>query len=164
MPTETYTLISSQTLSSAASTITFSNLNTAAAGMTDLIIVGDFIASTPGYFRLRYNGDTTDSNYFYRSAGTTGSTFLNSTGNQAYIQTSTLTDDTYRNNFVAHIFDFSATNKHKSTLARMGNSRYGSTMSFHRWANTSAVTSLELATPGWNFNSGATFQIYGLVS
>lgn len=164
MPTETYTLITTQTLSTATSTITFSNLNTAAAGMTDLILVGDFIASIPGYFRLRYNGDTTDTNYFYRSAGTTGSTFINSTGNQAYIQVSTLADDVYRNSFIAHIYDFGATNKHKTTLSRMGNSRQGSTMAFHRWASTSAITSLELVAPGWNFNSGATFQIYGLVS
>jgi hypothetical protein len=66
------------------------------------------------------------------------------------------------------IMDYSATDKHKSTLIRSRSSRDNgdtdTTAGAGRWANTAAVNSLRFYLTGGSFAAGSNFQIYGIAS
>lgn len=163
MPTPTYDLLVSSVLSSSASSVTLNSLDTVAAGYRDLVLVCDFLADGAGYFRLRFNGDTTDGNYSYVYGAGTGTIGDAGTGSQAYVNIGVLTSSSVRNLFVANLLDYAQT-KHKTTISRFNNTTYGTQMNTHRWSNTAAVTSLTLAAAWGNFSSGSTFYLYGIVS
>lgn len=69
-----------------------------------------------------------------------------------------------------NIMDYSATDKHKTTLIRngkQGGSNDGVEAIAGRWANTAAITSLEIFSitgGGITFSAGSTFALYGIAS
>jgi hypothetical protein len=67
-------------------------------------------------------------------------------------------------NGVIQIMDYSATDKHKTALSRSNNA--GVVVSAHagRWANTSAVTSINIEAIGLLYQSGSTFSLYGVIA
>lgn len=164
MPTATYTPIASTTLSSSQSTVTFSNLDTAAAGMRDLILVMRATGATGGgNFRLAFNSSTANFTRVYM----TGSGSSASSGSQS---DSLITDNAFWNTTsatmsIVHIFDFSQTNKHKSVLARSDNAANGTDANALRWANTSAITSITIdSNLSSQFASGSTFSLWGVIA
>jgi hypothetical protein len=61
--------------------------------------------------------------------------------------------------------DYSATDKHKTVLARHNNSAGEVSMSAGRWASNTAINSISLKVlPSGSFNSGATFSLYGVIA
>lgn len=164
----TYDPIASTTLTSSASSVAFSSLDTIAAGYRDLILVSNAVGSGSGIdVYIRLNGDT-GSNY--------NRAYMSGTGSSTYAGTSTnatwffLTawaalhnSNPWQNTF--ELMDFSATDKHKSALWRTDQaSNYGTEAMAGRWASTSAVTSLVIGTTSGSFNSGATFALYGVAA
>ncbi len=66
---------------------------------------------------------------------------------------------------IAQIMDYSATDKHKTVLVRVGNvgnSEVGANAG--RWASTAAITSVRVAPNDGTFSSGSTFNLYGIVA
>jgi hypothetical protein len=94
------------------------------------------------------------------SSGTsTGSTGLSNLrpGADTYATSSTFFTGSF------DIMDYSATDKHKTVLMRVGNTSYATTMAAGRWANTAAVTGVQFFSPGGaNFTAGSTFTLYGV--
>lgn len=161
MPTPTYDLIASSVLSTDAVTVTFSSIP---GTYRDLVLVADGSIEA-GYapdILLRFNGDT-GSNYNFL--------FMYGTGANAEsfgLSGSRIAGWQERSNFIAHIMDYSATNKHKTTLTRYNTNQtsYGLGATVMRWANTSAITSLRIdaSNDPADFKSGTTFYLYGIVS
>jgi hypothetical protein len=162
MPTPTYDLIASTTLTASTSSITFGSLPST---YRDLIVVIDAgITSGAEAMSMRFNGDS-GSNYHYILTNGNGST----TG--GFVVSPTIfarlgSIYTGSNNFVASIMDYSATDKHKTVLARGNSAANAVFMTASRWANTAEITSLILSpdTGVATFTSGSTFSIYGVIS
>lgn len=162
MPTPTYDLIASNILSTSAASVTFSSIS---GSYRDLILVIELANGVDGRnTRIQFNSDT-GSNYSRVYTQGNGSTTL-----AAYETTTSFRinnsgqDDSV---FLVQILDYSATNKHKTLLARY-NQATGSFpavgMSAGRWANTSAITTILLNMNADNFPSGSSFYLYGIVS
>jgi len=159
MPTQTYIPLANITLSSAVGNVTFSSIP---ATYRDLVLVMNGTSSSGNPFAfLRFNGDS-GSNYNYAfmygdSASAVSSTFSSqTTGFIGNIDTG------LRNNVIAQIMDYSATDRHKTTLARSDAGLVIATSG--RWANTSAVTSMSVNVNTGSFSAGFTFALYGIVS
>ena len=159
MATPTYDLLDSVTLASSASSVTFSSID---QSYGDLIVVfnGTFASfSSPA---LRFNGDTgSNYSYVYMQKFGTGTNSNSGTTDRAWMNSSNY--DTGIGQTIFQIFDYSATNKHKSLLVRDSTSREinGVTAYAVRWANASAVSSLEVLTYN-TFQAGSTFYLYGI--
>lgn len=160
MPTPTYDLLASSVLGSATSTVTFSSIS---GSYRDVVIVfNGGVTSRTGQF-LEFNGDTTSANYSNIYAyGSGASAFTGSAANRIFAE---VIENSANNNAIIHIMDYSATNKHKTSLIRVNNATpNGVEMRAFRWANTSAITSISLVASGTTWLSGSSFYLYGIVS
>lgn len=152
----TYTPIASQTLGSAAASVTFSSIP---QGYTDLVIVSDAIlVSGTGAGRIRYNSDS-GSNYSNTYVYGDGSTAASGRStSQTSIDYNFI--GTSRSASVCHIQNYSNTTTNKTLISR-GNGG-GVTIAYvGLWRNTAAITSVEIIGAS-NFNTGSTFSIYGI--
>jgi hypothetical protein len=172
MPTPTYTPLATVTLGTAASSVTFSSIP---ATYRDLIIVvngrSTHSANNLDTVGGRFNGDA-GSNYSFvgMNAGDAGSPLSNS-GTTTNFQGGRLaTSNGGRTAFgvcVIQIFDYSATDKHKTVLSRGASQTEAVAVDANasRWANTAAVTSVLVRTAqGANYVAGSTFSLYGVIA
>jgi hypothetical protein len=153
------------TLSSTASTVTFSSISGA---YRDLYLVVVAKTNQAGWqTRMRLNGDT-GSNY--------NTIYLTNSSNTAFSQSSfgttqmefgplgiasTTVDMIWKTN----ILDYSATDKHKNVQSIIGN--IDSSMidgSSHRYLSTSAITSLVVYPGSGTWSVGSNFALYGVSS
>lgn len=155
----TYTSIASQTLSSAASTITFSSIP---AIYTDLIIVHQGTAvTTAAALQMELNSDTTAGNY--------SCTFMYSDGSTAASGRYTGDKMVGRNyivqqNNIIQIMNYKNATTYKTTISRSNStgSLVGAIVSL--WRNTAAITSVRLFVGAGNFDTGTTFSLYGIAA
>lgn len=160
MPTAQYTALANTTLGSTVSSVTFSSIS---GSYRDLMVVVMPIASSSGYgLGLRFNADS-GSNYLFVTAlgnGSSTASGLNTT-TRTYLNYSTTVPTTSQTISIGHIMDYSATDKHKTILARGNASSNGTEMIAGRWANTAAITTVEVQFLG-NGVSGSTVALYGV--
>ena len=158
MATPTYTPLASTTLSSSASSVTFSSIPQTYG---DLILTWDVdISATTGQIILRFSGDT-GANYSrvqMRGDGSAAASFAADGATQLFAYSSPY--DKFWGNI--QIMDYSATDKHKTGLIRNDNVGEFTVALASRWANTSAVTSIEVFTDGETYLAGSTFSLYGV--
>jgi hypothetical protein len=164
MPTPTYTPLANVTLGTTASSVTFSSIP---ATYRDLILVSSVKFNTGGSngtLEFRLNGDS-GSNYSY--------VFMQGTSSGAQSGAGTITvgvagqgENSSGSSFSsssAQFMDYSATDKHKTVLAR-GDSPSTATQAWAtRWANTSAITSI-LLTNSQGYAIGSTFNLFGVIA
>ena len=161
MATPTYTPIASITLGSNASSVTFSSIP---QDYRDLVLVCNFEktagSSTDNF--VEFNGAA--SGYNRVSAYVDGSgAFSNSLSNSNLSFYANGDDVT-----IVQIMDYSATDKHKTFLARYNTPN--STGSFNtflamvagRYASTAAVTSVKFDVGSATISTGSTFALYGI--
>ena len=111
----TYALIDSTTLASSASSVTFSSIT---QDYRDLVLVAEHgTSSTTATAYLRFNSDS-GSNYSNVVAYGDGSSALSTSGTETYINTRSLAASGEVSLSVNQIMDYSATDKHKTTLTR----------------------------------------------
>ena len=160
MPTPTYTPLATVTLGATASSVTFSSIP---ATYRDLILVArPTSASGTVVITLKVNSDS-GNNYnqvgMFGTGSTTGS-FTNSS--VAYLNF--LDVDTTANGIgIVQVMDYSATDKHKTILARRNQFDSVSAQA-SRWANTAAITSVQLNTLSGSLAAGSTFNLYGVIA
>ena len=161
MPTTTHTLIEAVTLATNASSVTFSSIPTTGKG--DLVLTMEFKGSGGNaYGALRFNGDT-GSNYSITFALGDGSAPGQGSGTSDKIAVfAATTTSAYLEQY--QIMDFSATDKHKSLLRRGNRADYRVDMLAGRWANTDAITSIEIFALTNSYAAGSTFSLYQIVS
>lgn len=141
------------TLSSTASSVTFSNIpNT----YRDLVLVYDAQGGSAQEVRLALNGSTANGTFVYMlgDGSTTGS------GTASALIAGTIS--TNRSNNILQIMDYSATDKHKTMLIRSNRPSEATLAYACRWASTSAVTSVQVYPNSGNWTSGGTFALYGI--
>lgn len=155
MPTPTYDLIASNVLGSSASSVTFSAIP---ATYRDLIVVINAIAPG-GAILARYNSDTGSNYNFVRMFADGSSAYSNAYTNQNSNDIGI--GGANGNVSILQIMDYSATDKHKSSLSRSNDPSYVWAHA-HRWANTSAITAVQIY--GSTFSTGSSFYLYGIVS
>jgi hypothetical protein len=63
---------------------------------------------------------------------------------------------------IFNIFDYSATDKHKTGLSRTNIASIYTVAYASRWANTSAVNSITFSPDSGNFTANSNFSLYGI--
>ena len=158
--TNTYIALSTITLATATSLVTFGSIPQTYRDLV-LVVNGSFTAFSG--LQMQVNADT-GNNYFTLNVQNTASSsytntrwFVSPNGFQA-AQPFTAT---------VQLMDYSATDKHKSALVRLGTlepSLPRVEASALRWGNTSAMTSFRIFGSDSTFAIGATFSLYGIRS
>jgi len=168
MATPTYELIDSTTLTSSASSVTFSSIT---QDYRDLVLVL-FTGNDSGFSRQIYvtlNNDT-GSNYSYVSMAGDGSTAFSFSGTTDILVQSgddIRTKDLGDSQWIVQLMDYSATDKHKTALTRFTNfsgAGDSATAVASRWANTAAITEIDVEINNTTFSVGSTFSLYGIAS
>jgi hypothetical protein len=160
----TYVKIASQTLASAAASVTFSNIP---QGYTDLVLNAEFSlnVSNSSLF-VRLNGDT-GSNYSHTRISGTGSVASSGRGSnsdQARITADTTAQSASTRQVVTlNFMNYSNTTTNKTFLSRYS-STGGTEAYVDLYRSTAAVTSVQVK--GFDgtaiIESGSTFTIYGI--
>lgn len=158
----TYVSIASNTLTGAASSVTFSSISGA---YTDLVLVCWVKTSSNDIgLRIQFNTDT-GSNYsvtqLYGNGTSAGS-------NRQSSQTSIR----WANNLataggigIANIQNYSNATTYKTTINRSGYATYGVNATVGLWRNTNAVTSITVFDEdSGSMASGSTFSLYGIAA
>ena len=160
MATPTYTPLATLTLTAADSSIVFSS---SPATYRDLIVVSDVTSSSGGNFQIRLNNDS-GANYntvLMRGVPNTHQSFAFSNETVGYLSVSTI--GTNRTNAIVEIMDYSATDKQTMMLSRCNHS--GGTVverTAIRWANSSAVNTVNVYLSAGTFSTGSKFSLYGI--
>jgi hypothetical protein len=161
MPTTTYIPLANFTVATAAPSVSFITIPSI---YKDLVVVVQALGSTTLQGRIRLNGDT-GTNYSYQSMSSSGSA-----ASAAFARTQTLgfvsgiaratTTGPLQMNI--NIMDYSATDKTKTIISRANQAANGTEIFNNRWANTAAVTSIQILTSTGNWAVGSTFALYGI--
>ena len=158
----TYEPIATNTLSSSASSVTFSSIS---GSYTDLVIAMSVIstANSSDYANIRYNGDT-GSNY--------STTILSGTGTSAVADRfSSRTDfniDYYANltteigNRIVQIQNYSNTTTYKTALVKANRAGAGTDLMCGLWRSTAAITTILITHSVNQFATGSSFTLYGI--
>ena len=165
--TATYDLIASQTLASAAASITFSSI---AASWTDLRLVVTLTSATnTSSPAMRFNADS-GSNYSYtnlRGDGSSAASASNYARPYAYLVGYSGTATGIPIFATADIFSY-AGSTYKTFLATGSNDQNGAggvEQNVGLWKNTAAITSITIILDSAaNFSIGTTAQLYGIKS
>ena len=165
--TATYDLIASVTLTTTATTVSFTSIP---ATYRDLVLVAKPVGFSGGNNQqasthIRFNADTGNNYNFIDAGGDGTNTFSGVNSNLDYIDTGATVQ---LNNGVGiiQIMDYSTTNKHKTVLSR-GNAFNAVRMVAGRWANNAAINAIEVFTvtvASRSYDTGSTFHLYGIVS
>lgn len=164
----TYTAIATQTLGSAAASVTFSSIP---GTYTDLVLVANgYNATGDGVApRLVFNSDTA-SNYSRTILSGDGSSATSSRNtNQSEIFIGNVvgwdTTSTQPAMFIAQIMNYSNTTTNKTVLARLGaaSGTYPGTEALvGLYRSTSAITNVQVTSGSGTFAIGSTFSLYGI--
>ena len=156
----TYTPLATQTLGSAAASVTFSSISGA---YTDLVLVVNAnITSGTEDIALTFNGDT-GSNYSRTVLLGDGSTAQSArSSSQARIAIGGFSSTI--GNAIVSIQNYSNATTYKTALARGNLSTTGAYAVVGLWRNTAAITSVGVATTGSTWTSGSTFTLYGIAA
>ena len=148
--------LATTTLGATAASVTFSSIP---ADYRDLVLVIGGKATGNENAELRFNGDSGSNYTNIRAIGTGGSTVSDSA-------TATSTQRAARigsgqSTVIMQIMDYSATDKHKTVLTRSMQSTDAVHMGAARWANTSAITSVEVFVSANAYDTGTAMSLYG---
>jgi hypothetical protein len=161
----TYTPIYAQTLSSAAASITFSNIPTT---FTDLRLVYQTGMSSAGNEPyLRFNSDSSSlySETVLYGNGTSALSFRNNISTAIQMARDVGLPTAIESVTTVDIMNYSNTTTFKNALIRTNKgsasySQVGAYISLYR--STSPITSINLSTSAGNFVTGSTFTLYGI--
>jgi len=165
--TSTYEKIATNTLGSAAASVTFSSISSA---YTDLRLIAttrqDNNASNDS-LRLRFNSDTTTS--YSRTNltgdGTTAASTRASSDDEINIVAFTPGTSAAAGLFAVTTIDllnYSNTTTYKSCLIRTSNGAAGTAATVGLWRNTAAINTIFMRISGFNMAAGCTFTLYGI--
>ena len=153
-----YVPLATKTLTATATSVTFSSISQA---YRDLVLV---IQTTSGAsISISFNGDTS-STYATVSAygnGTAAASVTPASAGKTYLSYGGAAGTL--NQITTNIFDYSATDKHKTILSRADAASAGTEMIAGRWPSTAAITSFTMNFGG-TWQIGSTFTLYGVAA
>jgi hypothetical protein len=164
----TYIPLATNTLSSAAASITFSSISGA---YTDLVLICNLKSSaTPTAYSptLYFNSDTDKTHYAYSALYGDGSSTVSfqwttSTATQHGVMAMAVSASNF-NTAVINIQNYANTTTYKPVLTRSSDPANVTYLTMGQWLDTSAINSLSVyaADGNKNFTSGSTFSLYGI--
>lgn len=164
MPTPTYDLLASTTTTSTVTSVTFSSLDTLAAGYRDLVftITGQNSGTSPVSFRVNGLSTAIYSEVFaYGSGGSASSDVYPNLTRGYFARVLSLANASA--SIKMELFDFATVDKHKSFLARSNAPTGAVEMTAGRVATTNAITSIEFGNSGADsWTAGIKFDLYGI--
>jgi hypothetical protein len=158
-----YTALANVTLGSSAASVTFSSIN---SGYRDLVLIIQG-SSLSGNFvpKLQFNNDT-GANYndvYMTGNGSSAASSSNSSDTALRLYQNAFYTSTTLAQTICNILDYSATDKHKSTLTRNNNASQATETFAGRWANTAAISTIKLFSPNaTSLAAGSTVALYGV--
>lgn len=157
--TGTYTLISSQTMTSGTSSVTLSSIP---ATYTDLIMVIDGTVGSNCGIQLRFNSDS-GSNYSFTRMTGDGSTASSDRSSNATFMELGYYVSTTRNMNILNIMDYANTTTYKTVLNRANAQtvNIGVQAYVELWRSTSAINSITINASG-NLATGTIIKLYGI--
>lgn len=155
----TYTPIARTTLSTAASTVTFSSIS---GSYTDLVLVINSKTSSNVDIYYRLNSDT-GSNYSDTRLYGNGSV-AGSDRNTSQTSARFGTTNTEFGTIVLNLQNYSNSNTYKTSISRAGEVNWGTVTHASSWRSTAAVTSVQVLTGSGTFSIGSTFTLYGIAA
>ena len=167
MPTPTYDLIGSTTLGTAATNISFTSIPNS---YKDLIVIFDTTKATAGAdslnFRLNNDSSSIYNGVIMEANGSlTNARLYSNSGDGVMNWNYSIVNSTTRGLAILQLMDYSATDKHKTILARSGSSSTAIAAAAVRYATTSAISSIQFFTGGGSTLAiGTSIYIYGIVS
>jgi hypothetical protein len=157
------TPLANLTLGSTAASVTFSSIVGTYRDLRVVIVAG--ISSGSAAF-WRINGDTGSNYSFVIAEGDGSGRSSGSGGGSLNYFNSAYSIWTYGGNPLTTVtldfLDYSATDKHKTSLQRANSPTQQTNMRVGRWASTSAITSLTFSVSGDTWTAGSTFALYGV--
>jgi hypothetical protein len=158
----TYVALATQTLGSAAASVTFSSIS---SDYTDLVLVVNAL-TTSGNRALQVvlNSDTA-TNYsatYITGDGSSASSGRNS--NTGYAETYATIGNTTRSTAILQFQNYSNTTTNKTILTRSGIADVNVRASVNLWRSTTAITNILVRLNADNFNTGSTFSLYAIKS
>ena len=157
MATTAWVAIRSITLDSTAPSVTFSSIP---ATYRDLIVVVAGATTNDEQTSIRFNGDT-GSNYSWVQMGADPGSGVFSSSQSSQNRVRIGYSSTSQGSHITQIMDYSATDKHKTTLSRSNKAASDIRGIAGRWASASAVTSVSVIQDSGSFAVGTTFTLYG---
>lgn len=165
-----YLPIASQTLATAATSVTFSSIPTSIGGqaLRDLVLVVKPIGTTSQFAGLELNGSSTAAyNYIFMAGQNTTTVSTSTTANNSYF----VDDGGYdvirtdgSTHLIYHFMDYSQTNKHKLVLIRSGGAGLRTVGNAGRWANTAAISSIRFFHVSNTLAAGTNLALYGVAA
>jgi hypothetical protein len=159
----TYTPIATQTLSSAAASVTFSSIP---GTYTDLVVLAAPLSGAPEEFVMQFNSDTA-SNYsstLLWGDGTTAGSYRTSSQPNTYLNYYGSVGTT-PNTQMFNIMNYANTTTYKTVIGRAGRSASGLDAVVALWRSTAAISTIAIKLKnGNNFTTGSIFTIYGIAA
>ena len=161
----TYVALATNTLGSAAASVTFSSISGA---YTDLVLVCNYATSlnaTENVY-MRFNSDT-GSNYSVTDLvgnGSTAASYRESSATLIRIGGRALGTSSTDNISIVNIQNYSNTTTYKTSLIRNDIPSLGTVATVGLWRSTSAITTILVAGNGQNLSTGSTFTLYGIAA
>lgn len=161
--TPTYTLLNQFVLASNLTEVVISNIP---QNYADLVLTYSGTSSANQGLRLTYNSETAGTNYsrvvIWGSGSGTGNVYSPSGNTDSQV---ILEPGVTQSTSIAHFLDYSAIDKHKVIISRGGPSSSLVAAQAARWASTSAISRISIATYGGAvINSGSVISLYGVVA
>lgn len=159
----TYTPIATQTLGSAAASVTFSSISGA---YTDLILICNGKTSSSANNYLQFNSDTGSN---YSATRLSGNGTAADSARDVSINTKMLLDgygfwtSTYEANKIIQIMNYSNSTTYKTVLTRANTASQGTDALVGLWRSTAAITSVKFLSDS-NIQAGSTFTLYGIAA
>lgn len=158
----TYEVIATSTLTSSASTVTFSSISSAYTDIVAICSTTNTVSACNFAFRL--NGDTTAT--YSRTRITGNGTSATSGTSGASTNTYLYFGDVGNPNVPAvaqvHLMNYSNTTTYKTAIGLSGEADIQTNGIVGIWRNTSAVNSITFLPDANSFASGSTFTLYGI--
>jgi hypothetical protein len=160
---KTYEPIATNTLGSAAASVTFSSIP---QGYTDLVLVtniGDDGSSSNT--QIRFNSDSASNySYIYLSGdGTSAYSGRYSNQPQIIIDNYSYPTTNITTSQIVQIQNYSNSTTYKTLLARTGTAANATTLVAGLWRNTAAISTIQIICQSF-FDSGSTFTLYGIAA
>jgi hypothetical protein len=158
----TYEAIATQTLGSAAASVTFSSIPST---YTDLVLVCNLIStSATANIVATVNGDT-GNNYsqtYLSGDGSAANSARNSNiGSMNFVWTGGSLNNTV-GNAIIQFMNYSNTVTNKTVLARYNVAAGEATATVNLWRNTAAINSITVSTTSNTWATGTTVSLYGI--
>jgi hypothetical protein len=163
----TYVAIATQTLGTAAASVTFSSISGA---YTDLVVISDCsVGSGTLFFGYQVGNGSVDTgaNYSYTYVLGSGTAASSGAAGGTFLEPFTNTGANNRLNIITSFQNYSNTTTYKTSLTRSNSpsDTRAVAASVGLWRSTSAINIIKISSiDGNNFNVGSTFTLYGILA